>query len=107
MHARWCVQAAQCNVCVARVSGVAHAGVRYGASVVVHSDSAVGHVGGAVHACRWWIACRHMAGAVHVVRSYIDAVRVVRANIGAVRADIGAVRTDIGAVRCGYRFTGA
>lgn len=52
MHARWCVQAAQCSVCVERVvwCGVACAGLQYGASVVVHSDSAVGHVGGAVHA---------------------------------------------------------
>ena len=48
-----------------------------------------------------------MAGAVHVVRSYIDAVCVVRADINVVRADIGAVRIDIGAVQCGCRFTGA
>ena len=105
MHARWCVQAAQCSVCAVRV---ACAGLQYGASVVVHSDSAVGHVGTRwCGACRWCIACRHVAGAVHVVRSYIDAVRVVRADINVVRADIGAVRIEIGAVQCGCRFTGA
>ena len=48
-----------------------------------------------------------MAGAVHVVRSYIDAVCVVRADINVVRADIGAVCIEIGAVQCGCRFTGA
>ena len=37
-------------------------------------------------------------GAMRVVRSYIDAARVVRADIGAVHSDIGALYCA-----CGYR----
>lgn len=48
MHGGACRQrSAVCALCAVRV---ACAGLQYGASVVVHSDSAVGHVGGAVHA---------------------------------------------------------
>ena len=44
----------------------------------------------------WRGVCRHMSGAVCVVRSYVHALHVVGAEIGAVRADIGTVE-------CGYR----
>ena len=96
MQAGWCMQAGQCGVCVARV--VWHV---QGCGMVhqwwfIQTCSAVGYV----H--RWCGACRHMAGAMRVVRSYVDAVRVVRADIGAVHADIGAVHADISAVQWGY-----
>lgn len=104
MHAQWCVQAAQCSVCAVRV---ACAGLQYGASVVVHSDSAVGHVGGAVHADgalhagTWQVLC------MLCVHTLMRCALHVRADINVVRADIGAVCIEIGAVQCGCRFTGA
>ena len=92
MQVGWSVKAAQCSaMCVLRV----WCGVCTGAVWCISGGAfSCRQCGGT---CRWCIACRHMAGPVRVVRSYIDAMRVVR-------ADIGAVHSDIGALHCGYRF---